>query len=74
MRPGLQIDHIDTVKTHNWLSNLEAVSGDENMARAVRNGLFANVGRHDGIRDSKGRFGTRAAGRLLDGREWSETP
>ena len=32
---GVQIDHVDTVKTHNWISNLEAVTGAENMARGT---------------------------------------
>ena len=71
----LQIDHADTIKTHNWLANLEAVRGAENMARAARNGL-TNGGWRDGPRDAAtGRFvGKARAGRLLDGREWNEMP
>lgn len=72
---GLQIDHRDTIKTHNWIKNLEAVTGAKNMARAAQNGL-TNGGWRDGPRDPKtGRFvGKRAAGRLLDGRTWDELP
>lgn len=70
-----QIDHIDTVKTNNRISNLEAVSGAENMARAAKNGL-AKGGRRNALRDPQtGRFiGKHLAGRLLDGREWNEFP
>lgn len=65
---GFQIDHIDTVKTHNSIDNLEAVTCGENMARAARNGL-TNGGWRDGPRDRvTGQFvGKRRAGRLLDG-------
>jgi hypothetical protein len=71
---GHQVDHGDTDKQNNAISNLEAVTGRVNMARAKAAGLFRHVGRRDGVRDSKGRFGKKAAGRLLDGREWSEFP
>lgn len=73
--PGFQIDHGKGGKTDNRLSNLEGVTGAENMQRGVRDGKFTNVGRRDGIRDSKGRFGFKArAGHLLDGREHHEFP
>ena len=72
--PGFEIDHKSTIKTDNRIENLEAVSGIENMKRGARNGCFKGVGRKDGIRDDKGRFGKRAAGRLLDGRDWLEMP
>lgn len=72
---GHEVDHIDRVKTDNRISNLEAVPGSVNMDRAVKAGAFQNVGRRDGIRDEKGRFGFKSrAGRLLDGREHSEMP
>ena len=71
---GHEIDHRSTVKTDNRLSNLEAVPGAENMRRAKVNGAFVGVGRRDGIRDSRGRFGKKRAGRELDGRTWDEYP
>lgn len=72
---GHEIDHADRVKTNNRIGNLEAVPGVVNMQRATKAGAFGNVGRRDGIRDAKGRFGfKKAAGRLLGGREWSEFP
>lgn len=66
--PGHQIDHGDTDKQNNRLSNLEAVPGRVNMARAKAAGL-TNGGWKDGPRDPEtGQFvGKRAAGRLLDG-------
>jgi len=107
---GYQIDHGPLGKSVNALSNLEAVTGDENIRRAVENGLLkpvcgskhyaakltledvaslksrasqgesgAALGRAFGISESharriaKGDRWTRA-GRLLDGREWSEVP
>ncbi len=65
---GFQIDHCDTIKTHNWIDNLEAVTGAKNMARAAKNGL-TNGGWRDGPRDPMtGQFvGKKNAGRLLDG-------
>lgn len=72
--PGLQIDHGRRGKTCNALSNLEAVPGVENMRRAAADGKFRHVGRRDGIRDHAGRFGKKAAGRLLDGRTHDEFP
>lgn len=72
---GFQIDHGSGGKVDNRLSNLEAVTCAENMRRGARDGKFANVGRRDGIRDSKGRFGRKhRAGRLLDGRTHDEMP
>lgn len=72
--PALQIDHKNTIKNDNRPDNLEAVPNAENMRRATAAGLFRHVGRRDGIRDSKGRFGKKLAGRLLDGRTWDEFP
>jgi len=72
--PGHQIDHGDTVKSNNRIGNLEAVPGAVNMARAKAAGLFRGVGRKDGVRDAKGRFGKKAAGRLLDGVEHNGVP
>jgi len=73
--PGLQIDHGPGGKTDNHLSNLSLVTNVENMRRATINGLT-----HGGWRDAprnpiNGQFvGKKAAGRLLDGREYSELP
>jgi len=72
--PGFEIDHKNTIKTDNRIENLESVTNPENMRRGARNGCFRNVGRRDGIRDEKGRFGKKAAGRMLDGREWNQFP
>ena len=71
---GMEIDHKNRSKNDNRISNLEAVVGAENMERARLAGAFKHVGRRDGIRDSKGRFGKKAAGRLLDGRTWDGVP
>ena len=71
---GMQIDHGNGIKSDNRIDNLEAVTGDENMKRGVAAGAFKNVGRRDGIRDAKGRFGKKRAGRLLDGRTWDQFP
>lgn len=72
--PGNQVDHLNTDKRDNRLSNLEAVPAATNMRRAKEAGLCHANGRRDGVRDSKGRFGKARAGRLLDGREWNEMP
>lgn len=66
---GSQIDHGCLGKLNNRLTNLDAVSGAENMRRAVRDGL-TNGGWRNAPRNPKtGRFvGKKAAGRLLDGR------
>lgn len=58
---GHEVDHVNTIKNDNRLENLEAVTGPENMSRGVANGCFKGVGRCDGIRDAKGRFGKKAA-------------
>lgn len=71
---GYEIDHKNGKKSDNHPDNLEAVPGSVNMERAKLKGLCAGNGRKDGIRDNKGRFGKKAAGRLLDGREWNEYP
>lgn len=71
---GHEIDHCDTVKTNNRIGNLEAVPGVVNMARAKSAGLCRSNGRKDNTRDAKGRFGKKAAGRLLDGRTWDGFP
>ena len=55
--PGHTIDHINTRKSDNRLANLEAVTALENTRRATANGLHSHLGRRDGIRDAKGRFG-----------------
>jgi hypothetical protein len=69
-----EIDHKNAIKTDNRIENLEAVTGAENMHRGAMNGCFSNVGRKDGIRDAKGRFGKKRAGRLLDGVTHEEYP
>ena len=71
---GYHIDHGRLGKTNNSLPNLEAVTGPENMRRASRDGCLIGAGRKDGIRDAKGRFGKKAAGRLPDGRTWDGMP
>ena len=71
---GWQVDHVNRRKADNRIVNLEAVPGAVNMRRAKLAGAFAHVGRKDGIRDEKGRFAKKRAGRLLDGREWHEFP
>lgn len=42
--------------------------------RIYVDGESGHVGRKDGIRDRRGRFGKKAAGRLMDGREWNQLP
>ena len=71
---GHEIDHKNRIKTDNRIGNLDRVTGTENMRRAKHAGAFRHVGRRDGIRDARGRFGKKAAGRLLDGREWNQMP
>lgn len=73
--PGKQIDHLNGDKADNRLCNLEAVSCLENMSRAARDGR-TNGGWRNGPRDPQtGQFvGKHRAGRLLDGREWTEFP
>jgi hypothetical protein len=39
--PGMQVDHVDGVKQHNQLTNLEFVTGSENQRRAAVLGLHA---------------------------------
>lgn len=70
----IQVNYMDTIKTHNWPDNLELATNDENMAHAKKHRLHVGCGRRDGIRDSKGRFRVKAAGASLDGREWHEFP
>lgn len=72
--PGYQVDHRDTDKSNNCIANLEAVTGRVNIARAKAAGLFSGNGRTDGIRDSNGQFGKKAAGRLLDDIEHNSMP
>ena len=71
---GHTVDHINTLKADNRLCNLEAVTARENTRRATVNGLYAHLGRRDGIRDARGRFGKKRAGRELDGRTWDQYP
>jgi hypothetical protein len=72
--PGHQVDHRDTDKCNNRIFNLEAVPALTNMQRAKEAGMCRANGRADGIRDAKGRFGKKAAGARLDGREHREYP
>lgn len=73
--PGHEVDHLDrTAKTDNRLSRLEAVPSEENVRRATLDGAFKNNGRKDKARDRNGRFGKKAAGATLDGREHREFP
>lgn len=72
---GHEVDHRRRLgKTDNRIENLEAVLGLENMRRAKVDGAFLEVGRRDGIRDVKGRFGKKRTGRLLDGIEHNGMP
>lgn len=41
---GHEINHIDGVKTHNWIANLEAVDHSGNIRHAYRTGLKSNTG------------------------------
>ena len=41
---GMEINHIDGVKTHNWIQNLEVLTPKENIAHAERTGLRNNRG------------------------------
>jgi hypothetical protein len=68
------VNHINGIKTDNRAVNIEWVSHVENMAHSRLHGLHKGTGRKDGIRDSKGRFGKKAAGRLLDGVTHNEFP
>ncbi len=43
---GRQVNHRNAVKTDNRALNLEYVTGDENMAHAVRHGLLLSGDRH----------------------------
>lgn len=56
---GHEIDHRNRNKTDNRIANLESVPGRVNLQRAKDAGAFAQVGRRDGIRDEKGRFGKK---------------
>lgn len=53
------IDHVDTVKTHNWISNLELVTNEENMARSAKSGMRKGIGRKSTVRNEKGQFITK---------------
>jgi hypothetical protein len=43
-----EVDHKDCNKLNNHISNLEWVTGQENLDRAKKNGLFNNVGEKNG--------------------------
>lgn len=58
------LHHRNGDRTDNRIENLEL------MLRSVHNALHTGWRR----RDARGRFLPRAAGRLLDGREWNEYP
>ncbi|MEJ0093296.1 MAG: HNH endonuclease signature motif containing protein [Methylocella sp.] len=66
---GHQVDHGVAGKAVNRITNLDAVTGTENMSRAARDGKFAHVGRRDGIRDIAGRFGKKTVSRHLAAKE-----
>lgn len=71
----LTIDHKNQNKQDNRLCNLEMITDSENRKRATRDGAYKNNGRKGNVpRDSKGKFGKKKAGRLLDGQEWNEMP
>lgn len=48
--PGLDINHVDGVKTNNRASNLEYVTRRENVRHAMRLGLFAIGARRHGAK------------------------
>lgn len=68
LQRGHQIDHNDMDKRNNRLANLESVPAQVNIRRAKEAGRFQSNGRMDGVRDSKGRFGKKVAGRSADTR------
>lgn len=43
LSPDLQINHLNGRKDDNRIVNLEAVTGQENIAHAIANGLFCSV-------------------------------
>lgn len=61
---GMQINHINGVKTDNRIENLELVTPAENIAHAVRTGLMKRKGEHnpaaklteDDVRDIRARY------------------
>jgi hypothetical protein len=66
---GLTVNHVDGVKTNNRPGNLELATDAEQTAHALALGLRSFQ------QDRMGRIvGKKAAGRELDGREWSEMP
>ena len=45
--PSLQVNHIDGVKTHNKLTNLEMVTQSQNLKHAIQHGLMPAPPRHE---------------------------
>lgn len=43
---GMEVNHKDTIKFHNWLENLEYLTHQENMDHAVANGLMSRGSKH----------------------------
>lgn len=76
-----EINHIDGVKTHNWITNLELVTHAENIRHAYRTGLKTNRGeKHPSNRLSESQVREirklRASGRTVTaiGRQFGVTP
>jgi hypothetical protein len=57
--PGLEIDHEDTVRNHNWILNLRLATRAQNVVRRKTNAPFRRVSLHR----QSGLFRARVAGR-----------